>query len=232
MIAVIASILLLGAGAGAFYFFLKETTQETTRSSVAAIDSANTITDPNWFKQAYEDGYRLYVIHSTAWGTCDAWEHTQAQLKMALDAGMKIAAYTRDPNCYKQGVEAAGRYKNDLQFFALDIETDPGIPVTRAMVDGVKALGVRPVIYTGSGMWNKLQGEKEDFSDVPLWDTSATYDALPHGWEPDVTTPVPVTYGGWNTPDALRVGVQQYFEYTLHGIKVDVNSFSSDFLRE
>ena len=231
LLAVVVVALLLSAGAGAFYLFLKETTHEVAIDSVAAIDSANTITDPNWFKKAHDDGYALYVIHSTAWGTCAPWEHTQAQLKMALDAGMKIAAYTRNPDCYKQGIEAAGPYKDDLQFFALDIETDPGIPVTRAMVDGVKAMGVRPVIYTGSGMWRQLQGEKEDFADVPLWDTSATYGALPDGWEPDVGIPKAVAYGGWNTVDNLRVAVQQYFEYTLHGVKVDVNSFARSFLK-
>lgn len=199
--------------------------------TVAAIDSANIIDDPDWFKQAYEEGYRLYVMHSTKWGECVPWDRTQPQLKMALQAGLMIAVYTRDPTCYQQGIEAAGPYRSKLQFFALDIETDPGVPVTREMVDGVKAMGVRPVIYTGSGMWPDLQGSTADqFSDVALWDAQATYDAPPASWRADMDNPRPVEYGGWNTVDNPRIGVQQYFEYTLNGVKVDLNSFRASFL--
>lgn len=203
-----------------------------TNTSVKAIDSANTITDPAWFANAYNAGFRLYVMHTTAWGTCDPWIQTQPQMKMALDAGLKIAAYTRDPNCWKQGIEAAGPYMDKLQFFALDAETDPGIPITRAMVDGVKSLGIRPVIYTGSGMWPQLQGATaNDFADVPLWDTNAT--GVDYAtWTANYLAPTPVVYGGWNTASTMRIGVQQQFEYPLNGVNVDLNSFNASFLSD
>ena len=200
-------------------------------TSVAAIDSASTINDPAWFDKAYKDGFRLYILHSTAWGTCQPWSNTYQQAKMALDAGLKIAAYTRNPNCFKEGIEALGTLKDKLQFFALDIETDPGIPVTRAMVDGVRALGVRPVIYTGSGMWPTIMGSSNAFSDVPLWDTNTSKFAY-NEWEIDYTHPAPLIYGGWNTASTMRVGVQQQFEYTLNGVAVDLNSFDKSFLQE
>lgn len=202
-----------------------------TPGSVRAFDSANRISDPNWFRKAYEDGFRLYVLHSTEWGSCTPWVYTQEQLKFALDAGLKVAAYTRDPHCWREGIEATGSYASKLEFFALDIETDPGIPLTRDMVDGVRGLGVRPVVYTGSGMWSEVQhGSQESFSDVPLWDADTSmfdYDT----WQADYMSPHPVAYGGWNTSSTMRVGVQQRFEYTLHGINIDLNSFDSRFLK-
>lgn len=208
----------------------EEPEEPAPAQSVMAIDSANTINDPAWFEQVYDDGFRLYIMHSTAWGTCDAWYNTENQLGMALDAGLKIAVYTRDPNCWEGGINAAGPYKDDLQFFAIDVENDPGHPVTRDMVDGIKAMNVRPVIYSGAGMWPGVQGATaNDFADVPLWDTNAS--AFDYAdWQVDHLWPTPIEYGGWNTQTNMRIGVQQQFEYTLHGINVDLNSFDADFL--
>lgn len=197
--------------------------------SVKVLDTTATITDPNWFRQAYAAGFRLYVMHSTSWGTCDPWYRTQAQLKMALDAGLKIAVYTRDPSCWKGGINAAGAYKSQLQFFALDVETG-GIPVTREMVDGVKGMGVRPVIYSGSGMWPQLMSGSTAFSDVPLWDTN-TSRLNYKKWSANYLAPTPVQYGGWNTASTMRIGVQQAFEYNLNGVRVDLNSFNATYLK-
>jgi len=199
-----------------------------TPSSVKVVDSANIITDPAWFTKAYSEGIRLYVMHSTAWGSCTPWEHTQAQLKMALDAGLKIAVYTRDATCWQGGITAAGPYQSQLQFFALDVETGSP-PVTRAMVDGVRAMGVRPVIYSGSGMWPSIMNNSSAFADVPLWDTNAG--AVNYsGWLADTGAPAAVAYGGWNTAANPRIGVQQKFEHNLNGVLVDLNSFDAAFL--
>ncbi len=199
-------------------------------ASLAAFDTAATISDPNWFKQMYASGYRLYVMHSTAWGTCAPWANTQAQLKMALDAGLKIAVYTRDPRCWQGGITAAGPYASQLQFFALDVETDPGIPVTQAMVDGVRSLGVRPVIYSGSGMWPTIMSGSSAFSGVPLWDTDVRSGFSLSNWTPNVLSPAPTVYGGWNTAANPRVLVQQAFEIVINGVSVDVNSVAASFL--
>lgn len=196
--------------------------------SVKVLDTAATITDPNWFRKAYQAGFRLYVMHATYWGSCEPWYRTEAQLGMALAAGLKVAVYTRDPSCYQGGINAAGKYKSKLQFFALDVENG-GIPVTRAMVDGVKAQGVRPVIYTGSGMWPAMTGNSTAFSDVPLWDTDAR-NINYNSWKANYLSPTPVQYGGWNTTGNMRVGVQQKFEQNLNGVSVDLNSFNATFL--
>lgn len=202
---------------------------EPAQASVRAVDTTAVITDPAWFRQAYDAGVRLYVMHSTAWGTCEPWHRTQDQLKMALDAGLKIAVYTRDASCWQGGISAAGPYAPQLQFFALDVE--PGSPpVTRAMVDGVLGMGVRPVIYSGSGMWPALMGNSTEFSDVPLWDTNTSNLDYPT-WVADFLAPAPVQFGGWNTAGTMRVGIQQKFEHSLNGVPVDLNSFNASFLK-
>lgn len=198
-------------------------------SSVKAVDTTATITDPAWFKKAYDAGIRLYVMHSTAWGTCEPWYRTQVQLKMALDAGLKIAVYTRDVSCWKGGINAAGPYAAQLQFFALDVEPGSSL-VTREMVDGVRSMGVRPVIYSGSGMWPELMGNSTAFADVPLWDTD-TGNLDYSTWTADYLAPAPVPYGGWNTSTTMRIGIQQKFEHSLNGVPVDLNSFNASFLK-
>lgn len=199
-------------------------------NSVRAIDSANVITDANWFKKAYSEGFRLYIMHSTTWGTCDPWPRSQLQLGMALDAGLKIAVYTRDPQCWQQGIEATGQYQHDLQFFALDVETDSDIAITRSMIDGIKNMGVHPVIYTNAAMWPQVQGKNsERFADVPLWEATPS-DIQINTWQADYLSPAPKVYAGWNTPSTIRIGAQQKLEYTLNGVKVDLNSFDRQFL--
>jgi hypothetical protein len=201
-------------------------------TSVAAFDTTATINGTAFFQWMYAQGFRLYVMHSTAWGTCTPWPQTQTQLKNALAAGLKVAVYTRDPTCWQGGIEAAGPYIPQLQFFAIDIETDPGISAAQAMVAGVESLGVRPVIYSGSSMWSEVQGfDDTSFSSVPLWDTNVTGKVNPNTWTPDVTLPSPVRYGGWNTPTNPRVMVQQAFNVTLDGVVVDLSSVDAAFLR-
>lgn len=208
------------------------TSQPSARStSLKAFDSANTIADPKWFKEAYNEGFRLYILNTVYWGTCNPWPPAQEQIKSALAAGLKVAAYTRDPQCWQNGILASGNYQSELQFFALDIEKDPGVPLTKAMIEGVRAMGVRPVVYSGAHMWGKLMGEGNDeFSDLPLWDTNESqFDYSV--WEADYLQPWPIAYGGWNSADNMRIGIQQQFEYTLNGINIDLNSFNSEFLR-
>jgi len=200
--------------------------------AVKAFDTTATVTDPAWFAQMRSRGFRLYVLHSTEWGTCTPWPNAPAQLKMALDAGLKVAVYTRDPRCWRQGIEAAGPYVSRLQFFALDVETDPGVRVTHAMVDGVRSMGVPPVIYSGSGMWPGIMGQDDTrFANVPLWDTQTGKRPTPAGWRANLFSPAPVRYGGWNTRSSMRVGVQQAFEVSIDGVSVDLSSFASGFLR-
>jgi hypothetical protein len=208
----------------------EQTTADPSPPSIKAFDSANSVNDPAWFGQAYAAGFRLYILNTVLWDTCNPWPPAQSQIKDALAVGLKVAAYTRNPECWENGILATGPYQNKLQFFALDIESDPGIPVTKAMVDGVKAMNVRPVIYSGAQMWDKLQGStSEDFSDLPLWDTNPS-DFEYSTWQANYLSPAPLMFGGWNTAANRRIGVQQQLEYTLNAINIDLNSFNPSFL--
>lgn len=205
-----------------------------TPGAVKAFDSVNAIPNEAWMASRYAEGYRLYVLHSTEWPPSTApWYLTQTQLGWAVAEGLKIAAYVRNPNNWAAGIDACGPYAPQLQFFAIDIETDPGIAATRAMVDGIKARGVRPVIYSGSGMWPSIMGgAANDFPDVPLWDTDANPAVDPATWTANLNSPTPVTYGGWNTAGNPRIMVQQKFEATVGGVLVDLNSVQNSFLRD
>jgi hypothetical protein len=199
---------------------------------VKAFDSANTISDAGWFTKAYAQGFRLYVLQAVNWSDCNPWSRTQPQIKMALNAGLKVGIYTRNPNCWKGGITATGPYRSQIQFFAIDVETDPGVPVTNAMVGGIAAMGVRPIVYSGYGMWPGVMGARNtSVSTVPLWDTNVTGTVTLANWSPSLGRPVPIPYGGWNTPTNPRIGVQQAFEISLNGVNVDLNTFDSSFLR-
>lgn len=203
-----------------------------TTTSVKAFDTTATITDPAWFVGMADRGFRLYILHSTYWGTCTPWPNAPGQIKMALDAGLAVAVYTRDPRCWRNGIRAARPYVDKLQFFALDVENDPGIRVSRSMVDGVRSLGVRPLIYTGSGMWPGIMGSgNSSFSDVALWDTDTSSPPSLANWAPDLFSPAPVVYGGWNTAPTMRKGIQQAFEVPVDGVAVDLDTFDASFIR-
>ncbi len=200
-----------------------------TPKSIKAFDSANIITDPVWFKKAYDSGLRLYIANVTDWGTCNQSAQAKTQIKAALDAGLKVAAYTRDPGCWENGIKAAGEYKTKLQFFALDVELS-GKPATREMVNGIKAQGIRPIAYTSKTSWTGVQGNTvNSFTDIPLWDVSTSNISFAN-WTPNYMSPAPVAYGGWNVKGNMRVGVQQQFDYLLNGISINLNSFDQTYI--
>jgi hypothetical protein len=200
------------------------------QTPVKAFDTTASIDSAAWFASAYAAGYRLYIPNTTVWGQNKPWPQAAPQLKLALDAGLMVAAYARNPSWWSAAIQACSPYTDKLQFFCLDVETRPGVRVTRAMVDGVRNLGVRPLIYSGSGMWTQvMSGNVTTFASVPLWDCQATY-GVPANFTPDVNSPTPQVYGGWNTPTNPRVGVQQGFNTNLNGVTVDVSSFGSAFL--
>ena len=72
------------------------------------------------------------------------------------------------------------------------------------------------VIYSGWGMWESVQGSNHrSFADLPMWDTNVTGTVDSSTWVADMNVPVPVPFGGWNTPSNPRVMVQQAFNVTL-----------------
>lgn len=187
-----------------------------------------------WFDRARAAGYEGFITTAhTFWGgNPQPWWATTTLLERALAAGMWIGAYGRPVNYWKQALDnIAPSVRQHLKFFALDVEQEPGgrYPVTRAMVDGVRSYGVRPVIYTGWGMWGDVMGPDSSFSDVPLWDFAGDRSGWPESlWEAPIRA-----YGGWNGSDAtLRIGQQLRMQtpVAFEGVYVDDDSFSVGFI--
>ena len=202
--------------------------------SVKAFDATESPSNPaSYFKQAYADGFRLYVYPPLAWGKSTARSDAQSLFSAALAAGLKVGLYNRDPTYWSQAIKAVGSYAAHAQFFAIDIETDPGLKATQAMVDGITKLGVRPIIYSGYGMYPQIMGSTNTtFAKLPLWDTNAggANSLNPKTYTPNILSPKPVAYNGWNATNNMRIGVQQTFETVYNGLNVDLNSFAADFL--
>ena len=205
------------------------TTTPIQPAVVRAFDTTAVILDQAWFDARYAQGFRLYILHSTKWGTGKPWWRTEIQTQMALNAGLMVAGYTRDPSFWREGIQAFGPYTDDLEFFSLDIEDHPGVPATRAMVNGIATMGVQPVIYTDRRMWFDVQGATDnDFADVPLWDSDVTGNVTLANQRVSLQNPPAVPYAGWNTPTNMRIGVQQSFDTVIDGIPVDLNTFILD----
>lgn len=206
-------------------------TKYTASTVVKALDTANEAPNAQWFIDAYTAGFRLYIGIGTVFDQNVPYPDAEALFGQALAAGLQIAVYARNPFWYQAAINAVGKYTSQLQFFVFDVETDPGaLPITRAMIDDVKSQGIRPVIYSGSGMWPVVMGNDSSFSDIPLWDTNANASINYATWGADLNSPTPFPYAGWNQSGTLRIGVQQKFEQPLNGINVDLNSFDANFL--
>ena len=183
----------------------------------------NAIPTVSWFTDRRNEGYTGFVTTGhTSWaGVYQVWSGTQEALGKALQAGMWIGLYGRSVEYWNEAIDNAGAYKRYLKFYLLDVETeDVGTHVlTRAMVDGVKAKGVRPIIYTASSMWNTIMSSSQAFSDVPLLD----YIGLVTGWPTVLPTP---NYGGWQQ----RIGAQLRLAESHGSIDIDDCLIDSRFI--
>lgn len=186
---------------------------------VHAFDSGAYIGDPSWFAARRAEGYELYIPHALNWGTRDPWPELARQFDAALAAGMGIAAYVRPVEYWQAGLDACRDYRTRLRFWTLDVE-DAGHPITRDMVSGVQSLGVRPVIYTGWGMWGYVMGGSTEFRDVSLWDYSGPVE----GWPASIGGPN--GFGGWTS----RVGQQLRWDVQRDGIGIDDDVFDRAWL--
>jgi hypothetical protein len=78
--------------------------------SVKAFDMTDSA-DAAWFRTAYADGFRLYAYPPLSWGTQNARSDAQQLFKYALDAGLKVGIYSRNPNWWRAAINAVGSYK-------------------------------------------------------------------------------------------------------------------------
>jgi hypothetical protein len=189
----------------------------------------------SWFDAARSEGYDGFVttLHTYWDSTPQPWLGSHLALERALTAGMWVAAYGRPVSRWQEALtHLPYDLRTRLKFFALDIEMEPGgvQPVMRQeYADGVASMGVRPIIYTGWGMWGEVMGPgNTQFSHLPLWDFSG--DRL--DWPATIVEEQIVKFGGWNSDTTTRVGwqVQMQTAAMLNGVNIDRDVFSRSFI--
>lgn len=183
------------------------------------------VPNQGWFNRRHAEGYEwFWTTGHTYWGgEARVWEDGRLALNSALDAGLKVAAYGRPVGRWREALANFGSVGRHLEFYALDVEFEPdgrAHRVTREMVDGVRAMGVRPVIYTARHMWHEIMAGSDEFGDVPLLDHAGTVS----GWPSELASP---NFGGWSK----RIGQQLRLNVLKDGITIDENVIDRSFLR-
>lgn len=186
-----------------------------------------------WFHRLKELGYEGFITAShTPWSGPNP--DCNLAFRRALNAGLWIGAYGRPVSRVTEALDTiAPEVRAQLKFFELDVEPEEdGVhPVKRWYVDGVKARGLRPMIYSGRGMWGDVMGDSTAFSDVPLWEFAADIE----GWPKSITEAPINRFGGWNVPGNYRKGwqIRMLGELTvIDGYPVDENVFDRQWIEE
>ena len=201
----------LGVGTGALKLGTKPASAHVVPERWLDTDFGNNaIPSVQWFIDRKNEGYHgfLTTAHTFWGGVPQTWSGTQECLDKALTAGLKVGAYGRPVECWSAALDNCGSYIDNLDFFQLDVEhEEDGLPhpVTVAMVNGVQARGVRPLIYTSSGMWADIMGSSTAFRWWGLWERIAYA-----GWPAYMENVVPTNpgFGGWTK----RFGAQIHYD--------------------
>jgi hypothetical protein len=168
------------------------------------------------WKKIAKAGFKVFITDPVDWSsecsdgnctepvsTCTIDPAAVKQIQDAINAGLDIAVYTRNPGCLTAAITGlSSTQRQDLSFAVLDIETDPSVPPSESLVSDVKALGVTPVFYSYQSAWESITGNTTAYDgyalqdgEVPDW--NATFPAPhPPGYPSLVTMPDP--YGGWS----------------------------------
>jgi hypothetical protein len=176
--------------------------------------------DRQKFQYAYDMGVRLYIAQ--LWGSGPTGNgmnyHAEAQLGFAKAVGMSVAGYiwvppdgtTETQSLVKAGLDAAGKYADELAFVAPDLEgvrLHPTNPVGRLMdvCDNLTLAGKRIVIYCRKNNWPTVMGTGvTEFKQYPLWE--ARY-YLKSGYKPATAPGIDwkwAAFGGWKQRAILQ----------------------------
>lgn len=186
-----------------------------------------------WFQTAYQAGFRTFVVQDDTVLTSATNASTQAIVRAAEAAGLKVGAFTCSPEDYAAGISAFGGLP--MAFFAFDVEPGNGpggsncngsgstiVPVTSGEVAAVEADGIRPVIYSFPDGWQGGSG----FTNIPLWASQDNPRITLKTWVPSLTNPRFVAFGGWTQSDLMAM---QNVYLSYNGVMVDLDSMSSNY---
>lgn len=216
-------------------------------AAVKAFDTCSTACGRPFITQAQFDdfakeGYKLYLTDDVMWDSeMSPAKHALpasgavldpqavAQIKEALKAGLKFAIYNRNVLAWHTGITGLGSALDaQMAFYVLDIEAQPGVAPTQAIVSGVRQTGITPVLYTWASAYHDIAGNSTEFDNLPLW-MSPLIDwngsaATPPDY-PSLTYAAP--FNGWTS--ASVVGEQQTWNY-VNGYLVNEDAFSRSWL--
>jgi hypothetical protein len=194
-----------------------------------------------WFQQAKAAGYQLAIMDPDTWdsefadgngtrarpaSSCQLDSYGLQQIDYAIAAGMYVALYNRNLNCYKQTLSSLNASeKHGVSVYIFDIETDPGLIPTQAQINDAVSMGFAVGIYTWNGAVSNLGTA---FSGLPLflnlvtnWNTA--YAGPPSSNYPAIKTFAP--FNGWASAVIEQVSTGQ-----LNGMSVDFDSVDAAWL--
>ncbi len=198
------------------------------------------------FANIKQKGYCFVIVGG--WGGVNPNRHAEVQLNRARRAGLLTAGYcylnfasTLDGGRQvREALSAFGSETPGLGFVAIDVETSARNQLSQGLhreppdasaqqqalariseaVEEVQKAGLRAVIYTKKGDWQRVTGDSQQFKNIPLWHPKTTGgDDLN---QPPLTSP-DCAFGGWIS----RVGKQFELDTTLKNpsIPVDLDVF-------
>jgi hypothetical protein len=203
-------------------------TASAAPAAVKAFDEAgvstgtgDNFTQAQWAK-IRKAGFRLFITDPIKWSsecsngtcskpvdTCTVDKAAVTQIRDAENAGVDYAVYTRNVKCLTAAIKGLGSsLRQHLSFAVLDIETDPSVPPSAALVNGVKALSVTPVFYSYQSAWKSITGNTKAYDHDALLDGevpnfNVSFPAKHPAGFPKLVR-MPHTYGGWNGYAALE----------------------------
>jgi hypothetical protein len=193
------------------------------------------VVDGSYHRLTATQAQRLKAAGVVCWAQC-LWTGAgrpliaQENLDIAEGNGLLIAGYGSLPTGAQEGVSHATHTIETvrpstwdrLRFAATDVELN-GIAngAIRQMLDGLKAAGKAPLVYTSLSCWRDKQGNPSaGFEDAKLW--NASWNGSPDG------PLLPARYGPW----AEAVGRQWSGGVYLEEAYVDRNTFVAEFIKE
>jgi hypothetical protein len=195
----------------------------------------------SWFQQAKSQGYDLAILDIDSWGSefpdgnaadpgpgsgCALSSTGLATLNNAIAAGLYVALYNRNLNCYQQTLKSLTPSEtHGVSTYIWDVETQPGLIPTQAEISQVTSMGFQNALYTWNGAVDNLG---TSFISLPLlmeevnnWNTPNA--GPPTSDYPSINAITP--FDGWTSAD-----IEQDSTGQLNGMSLDFDSVSAAWL--
>lgn len=198
-----------------------------------------------WFSAEKAAGYELFITDPETWNSefpngntddpapgsaCRVDSSELQDINHAVYAGMKVALYNRDLNCYQATLSALGpKERKGVSVYIWDVEQSPALVPTAAEEAQVTKDGFLNAVYTWDGATNKsIPGSGPNmplhFNEVSDWNgCSGNTCGVPSGFPSMNAIP---HFDGWTSAD-----IEQQSTGNLNGMNVDYDSASTAWVK-